>query len=82
VLHGNVHPFARPENDQGALSDAAPMNRMLLLLQRSTEQEQALQQLFVLPVERFHAWCYMDVRTCPIAHNPVFAVAAAFAQVN
>jgi hypothetical protein len=44
VLHGNVHPLARQEYDQGALSDAAPMNRILLLLQRSPGQEQALQQ--------------------------------------
>ena len=30
----------------------------------------------VLPVERFHAWCYTDVRTCSISRNPVFPVAA------
>src|SRR5260370_3832174 len=28
----------------------------------------------VLPVERFHAWCYMHVRTSPIGRNPVFPV--------
>jgi hypothetical protein len=36
----------------------------------------------VLPVERFHAWCYTDVRTCPISRNPVFPVAAEFGQVQ
>ena len=36
-LQGNVHPLARPANDQGALADSQPMTRMLLLLQRSTE---------------------------------------------
>ncbi len=41
-LRGNVHPLARPEFDQGIVSDAAPMNRMLLLLQRSPEQQAAL----------------------------------------
>lgn len=44
-LKGNVHPLARPEFDQGAVLDSTPMNRMLLLLQRSPAQEAALQQL-------------------------------------
>src|SRR5690348_447105 len=44
-LKGNVHPLARPEFDQGAAPDSTPMNRMLLLLQRSPEQEAALQTL-------------------------------------
>jgi hypothetical protein len=43
-LKGNVHPLARAEFDQGAVSDAQPMNRMLLLLQRSEGQEAALRQ--------------------------------------
>ncbi|MGH9644807.1 MAG: Ig-like domain repeat protein, partial [Terriglobales bacterium] len=45
TLKGNVHPLARPEFDQGAVSDATPMNRMLLVLRRSPEQQAALQQL-------------------------------------
>ena len=44
-LEGNVHPLARPANDQGAVPDSQPMTRMLLLLQRSAEQEVALRQL-------------------------------------
>src|SRR3954469_21842262 len=44
-LQGNVHPLARAEFDQGLAADAQPMNRMLLLLQRSPEQEAALRQL-------------------------------------
>ncbi len=44
-LPGNVHPLARPEFDRGAVSDAQPLHRMLLLLQRSGEQETALRQL-------------------------------------
>src|ERR1700759_1702854 len=39
TLSGNTHPLARAEFDQGALSDAAPLRRMVLLLQRSPEQE-------------------------------------------
>ncbi|HYW98350.1 MAG TPA: protease pro-enzyme activation domain-containing protein, partial [Candidatus Elarobacter sp.] len=43
-LRGNVHPLARPEFDRGPVSDATPMDRMLLLLQRSPDQEAALRQ--------------------------------------
>ena len=45
VLRGNVHPLARPEFDQGLVADAQPLKRMLLLLQRSPDQESALRQL-------------------------------------
>src|SRR5260370_21251546 len=41
-LKGNVHPLARPEFDEGAVSDATPMNRMLMLLKRSPKQEAQL----------------------------------------
>jgi hypothetical protein len=44
-LRGNVHPLARPEFDQGVVADSQPMNRMLLLLQRSPEQQAALRVL-------------------------------------
>src|SRR5689334_10366401 len=59
-LKGNVHPLARPQFDQGAVEDWQPMNRMLLLLQRSPEQEAALQQLMAEQQDRgspnFHRW--------------------------
>ena len=59
-LKGNVHPLARPQFDQGALADSTPMNRMLLLLQRSPEQEVALQQLMAQQQDKgspnFHKW--------------------------
>src|SRR5215469_4053472 len=44
-LKGNVHPLARPEFDRGPVADSTPMSRMLLVLQRSPEQEAALQTL-------------------------------------
>lgn len=60
TLRGNVHPLARAEFDQGLVSDATPMNRMLLLLQRSPEQEAALQQLMTEQMSEdspnFHRW--------------------------
>jgi len=59
-LEGNVHPLARPANDQGALPESQPMTRMLLLLQRSTEQEMALRQLIDAQQTKgsgsYHAW--------------------------
>jgi hypothetical protein len=59
-LKGNTHPLARPEFDQGAVSDSMAMNRMLLLLKRSVEQESALLQLMVdqhnTNSPNFHKW--------------------------
>ncbi|HET8826723.1 MAG TPA: protease pro-enzyme activation domain-containing protein, partial [Terriglobales bacterium] len=59
-LKGNVHPLARPEFDRGVVPDGTPMNRMLLLLQRSPEQEAALQQLMTEQMSKdspnFHKW--------------------------
>src|ERR1700674_5078433 len=60
TLKGNVHPLARPEFDQGIVSDATPMKRMMLLLQRSVEQETALRQLMDEQLSKdspnFHKW--------------------------
>jgi hypothetical protein len=60
VLRGNVHPSARAEFDRGAVADAQPVTRMLMLLQRSAEQEGALQQLMEEQQSKnspnFHAW--------------------------
>ncbi len=60
VLHGNVHPLARPEFDQGLVADAQPLKRILLLLQRSPDQETALRQLLDDQQSKsspnYHAW--------------------------
>ncbi len=59
-LRGNVHPLARPEFDQGVVADSQPMNRMLLLLQRSPEQQAALSNLMKEQLRKgspnFHKW--------------------------
>jgi len=64
TLSGNTHPLARPEFDRGPVSDAMPMARILLLLQRSPDQEQALQQLLEQQQSKsspsFHAWLTPD----------------------
>ena len=60
TLSGNVHPLARAEFDRGAVADSQPMNRMLLLLKRSDEQEAALQDLLQKQQDKstanFHQW--------------------------
>ncbi|MGC1594912.1 MAG: protease pro-enzyme activation domain-containing protein, partial [Candidatus Acidiferrales bacterium] len=45
VLKGNTYPLARAEYDRGPAPASLPMNRMLLVLRRSPEQEAALEQL-------------------------------------
>jgi len=45
VLKGNTHPLARPEFDLGTAPATLPMQRMLLVLKRSPEQESALRKL-------------------------------------
>ena len=59
-LPGNVHPLARREFDQGALTDAQTLRRMLLLLQRSPEQETVLKKLLDDQQDKsslnYHAW--------------------------
>jgi hypothetical protein len=44
TLHGSVHPLANPQNDRGAVPDSTAMNRMLLVLKRSPNQDKALSQ--------------------------------------
>jgi hypothetical protein len=60
ALRGNVHRLARPEFDRGAVSDSQLANRMVLLLQRSPEQQVALKQLLNEQQDKssknFHAW--------------------------
>jgi len=60
TLKGNVHPWARAAFDQGVLPDSQPMSRMLLVLQRSSAQEQSLKQLMDAQQTKgsggYHAW--------------------------
>src|SRR5271169_5034017 len=45
TLKGNTHPMARPVFDLGTAPASLPMERMLLVLKRSPEQEAALRKL-------------------------------------
>ena len=60
TLRGNVHPLARPEFDQGAAPGDLPTERMLLVLQRGSDQESSLRQLLdqqqVQGSSQFHQW--------------------------
>jgi hypothetical protein len=60
TLAGNTHPMARAEFDQGTLLDAAPLRRMVLILQRGPEQEVELQQLIDQQQDKssssYHQW--------------------------
>ena len=60
VLNGNTHPLARPEFDQGTAPASLPMQRMLLVLKRSPEQESALRTLLDSQQDKaspnYHKW--------------------------
>jgi hypothetical protein len=64
TLSGNVHPLARAEFDQGPVADAQPLNRILLLLRRSPDQEAALLKLLEDQQSKsspnYHAWLTSD----------------------
>ncbi len=60
LLKGNTHPLARPQFDQGAAPPNLPMERMLLVLRRSPEQESALRSLLDNQQDKaspsYHKW--------------------------
>ena len=59
-LRGMVHPLVRVASDQGALADDLALNRILMTLRRSDEQETALKQLVDEQQDKnspnFHKW--------------------------
>ncbi len=60
TLSGNTHPLARAEFDQGTLADATPLRRMVLVLERSSDQENVLEQLIDQQQDKsssmYHQW--------------------------
>jgi subtilase family serine protease len=60
VLKGNVHPLAQPQFDRGPAPSTLPLNRMLLVLQRSPQQESALEALLDQQQDKsspnYHQW--------------------------
>lgn len=68
-LPGNVHPLARPQYDRGRVSDSLALDHMMLVLQRSPEQEKALaaqiEQMHTPGSATFHQWLRAeDVGRC------------------
>ena len=59
-LTGNTHPMARAEFDKGIVAPDLPMERMLLLLKRSPEQEAALDRFMSEQLDpaspNYHRW--------------------------
>jgi hypothetical protein len=64
ALRGNVHPMARSEFDRGAIDDAQPVSRIYLLLNRTADQQAALDKLMLEQVDaaspNFHKWLTPD----------------------
>ena len=60
TLRGNVHPFARPEFDQGIANPAARLDRMLLVLNSSLAQSADLDALLAAQQDQnsplYHHW--------------------------
>lgn len=59
-LSGNTHPLARDEYDLGEVPDSFPIDHMFLQLQRSADQEQALENLISQQQDahsaNYHQW--------------------------
>ncbi len=60
MLHGNTYPLARPQFDFGTAPATLPMQRMLLVLKRSPQQEHALRTLLDNQQDKYspnyHQW--------------------------
>jgi Pro-kumamolisin, activation domain/Bacterial Ig-like domain (group 3) len=60
TLHGNTHPLAQAASDRGGAPASLPMQRMLLVLKRSPDQETALDALLEQQQDasspNFHQW--------------------------
>ncbi len=60
VLHGNIHPKARPEFDVGPTDPSLPMKRIILLLKIAPEKQAKLDRLVSEQTDpsspNFHRW--------------------------
>jgi large repetitive protein len=64
LVHGSRHPLATASNDIGRVDSSLPMERMMLLLQPSAEQEAALAKLVSHQSDKdsaeYHRWLSPD----------------------
>jgi Pro-kumamolisin, activation domain/Bacterial Ig-like domain (group 3) len=60
VLHGNTLPLANAANDRGSVPQDQPLDRMLLLLRRSPQQDDVLDKMLAAQQEPgsdlYHRW--------------------------
>jgi subtilase family serine protease len=60
TLAGNVHPLARAEYERGAVDNVLPMTRILMLLQRGSDQEAAVETFLEQQQDKsspnYHVW--------------------------
>lgn len=64
TLKGNVHPLAQPQFDMGVAAPSLPLQRMLLVLRRSPQQDFALRKLLDDQQDKaspnYHKWVTPD----------------------
>lgn len=64
TLHGNTHPLAQPQFDLGAAPPDMALNRMLLVLKRSPQQDDSLKKLLDDQQDKnspnYHKWLTPD----------------------
>jgi hypothetical protein len=85
TLPGNVHPLARAEFDRGPVADSLPMEHIIMLLQRTPQQEIALQtridQMHNHRSPLFHKWLSPErVGACYGVANEDIAVVSQWLQ--
>jgi hypothetical protein len=85
ALKGNVHPLARAEFDRGAVADSLPMEHIIMLLERTPEQEVAMQtridQMHNQRSPLFHQWLSAErVGACYGVANEDIAVVSQWLQ--
>ncbi len=69
TLRGNVHPLAQPQYDRGRVDDSLQLEHIILMLQRSLDQEKALatriEQMHNPGSPNYHQWLRAeDVGEC------------------
>jgi len=80
TLYGNVHRLAQAQYDQGRVDDGLPLEHIILMLQRTPEQEQALNtridQMHNSRLAYYHQWLRAeDVGACyGVADSDIAAV--------
>jgi subtilase family serine protease len=81
-LQGNLHPLAQAQYDQGKVEDSLPLEHIILMLQRSPEQETALEtridQMHNRRSAYYHQWLSaQDVGGCyGVADSDIAVVSA------